>query len=59
MKTIRFDHEKLAVYQRSLKFITWLTELLERVPPKLSVHGQLDRASTSRTLIPAKLTSRK
>jgi len=47
MKTIRFDHEKLNVYQRSLKFITWSTDLLERVPPKLSVHGQLDRASTS------------
>ena len=47
MKTIRFDHEKLAVYQRSLKFVTWLTEILERVPPKLSAHGQLDRASTS------------
>ena len=30
-KPIRFDHEKLSVYQRSLKFITWLTELLERV----------------------------
>src|SRR5688572_4315477 len=47
MKTIRFDHEKLAVYQRSLKFIGWLTELLERVPAKLSAHNQLDRASTS------------
>jgi len=47
MKTIRFDHEKLNVYQRSLKFITWSTELLERVPSKLSVHNQLDRASTS------------
>ena len=30
-KPIRFDHEKLSVYQRSLKFITWLTELLARV----------------------------
>src|SRR6185295_17721032 len=40
-------HEKLNVYQRSLKFISWSTELLERVPSKLSVHGQLDRASTS------------
>ncbi len=47
MRTIRFDHEKLNVYQRSLKFISWSTELLERVPSKLSVHGQLDRASTS------------
>src|SRR6266480_3792647 len=48
MKTIRFDHEKLNVYHRSLKFITWTTDILERVPSKLSVHGQLDRASTSK-----------
>lgn len=47
MKIIRFDHEKLNVYQRSLKFVTWSAELLERIPSKLSVHGQLDRASTS------------
>jgi four helix bundle protein len=47
MKSIRFDHEKLTVYQRSQKFITWTTEVLERVPVKLAVHGQLDRASTS------------
>ncbi len=46
-KLIRFDHEKLNVYQRALKFITWATDLLNRVPPKLSVHSQLDRASTS------------
>jgi len=43
----RFDHEKLKVYQRSLKFIEWVAPLLERVTPKFSVHGQLDRASTS------------
>ena len=48
MKTIRFDHEKLNVYHRSLKFITWTTDILQRVPSKLSVHGQLDRASTSK-----------
>src|SRR5438552_4462105 len=47
MKTVRFDHEKLNVYHRSLRFITWATDLLERVPTKLSVHSQLDRASTS------------
>ena len=46
-KPIRFDHEKLNVYQHSLKSVTWVSELLERVPSKLSVHGQLDRASTS------------
>src|SRR6266478_7489350 len=44
---LRFDHERLIVYQRSLQFIGWLTTLLERVPAKLGVHGQLDRASTS------------
>ena len=47
MKTTRFDHEKLTVYQRSLKFIAWLTDVLERVPAKLAAHNQLDRASTS------------
>src|SRR6266498_4890675 len=46
-KTVRFDHEKLSVYQRSLRFIAWLTELLERVAPRLSVYSQLHRASTS------------
>jgi four helix bundle protein len=46
MKT-RLDHEKLNVYQRSLKFIAWLTDVLERVPAKFAVHNQLDRASTS------------
>ena len=43
----RFDHEKLNVYQRSLEFVAWATELLERIPHKLSAHGQIDRASTS------------
>ncbi len=43
----RFDHEKLNVYQRSLQFVVWTTELLERIPTKLSAHGQIERASTS------------
>src|SRR6267154_2158795 len=47
---IRFDHEKLNVYQKSLQFVCWVTSLLERVPSKLAVHGQLDRASTSTPL---------
>jgi len=46
-KIIRFDHEKLNVYQRSLKFITWSPDLMERVSSKFSVHSQLDRAATS------------
>lgn len=43
----RFDHEKLNVYQRSLQFVVWTTELLERIPTKPSAHGQIERASTS------------
>ena len=34
-KLIHFDHEKLSVYQRSLKFITWLTEVLELIMSKI------------------------
>jgi four helix bundle protein len=43
----RFDHEKLNVYHRSLAFVSWTTDLLERIPSRLSIHSQLDRASTS------------
>ena len=49
MDTI-FDHEKLTVYQTSLKFIVWVQKILERVPRKYSVNDQLDRSSTSITL---------
>jgi four helix bundle protein len=42
-----FDHEKLEVYQESLRFIGWLEPLLENLPKSLSVREQLDRASTS------------
>ncbi len=43
----RFDHEKLNVYQASLTFITWATELISKVEVKAAVKDQLDRASTS------------
>lgn len=43
----QFDHEKLEVYQESLRFVGWATELLEDVPKSLAVYTQLDRASTS------------
>src|SRR5258707_400779 len=46
-KSLRFDHERLNVYHRSLQFISWLTPLLDRVPAKLAAKDQLDRASTS------------
>ena len=43
----QFGHEKLNVYQESVLFITWINDLLETIPKNLSVHNQLDRASTS------------
>ena len=46
MKT-SFDHEKLDVYQDSIRFVAYVDELLEEVPKSLAVHNQLDRASTS------------
>lgn len=42
-----FDHEKLEVYQESLRFIAWLEPLLETLLKSISVRDQLDRASTS------------
>lgn len=42
-----FDHEKLEVYQESLRFIAWLEPLLEKLLRSVSVRDQLDRASTS------------
>ena len=46
-KPVRFDHERLNVYHRSLHFISWLTPILDRVPAKFAARDQLDRASTS------------
>ena len=40
-------HEKLIVYNRSLDFIEFTTELFESNAFGISVYGQLDRASTS------------
>lgn len=42
-----FDHEKLNVYQESIKFVVWADGILETIPKALAAHGQLDRASTS------------
>ena len=42
-----FDHEKLKVYQDSIRFVAWVDELLETVPKPVSVYDQLERASTS------------
>ena len=42
-----FDHEKLTVYQDSIRFVVWAGELLETLPKSLAACDQLDRASTS------------
>ena len=49
MNTTRtyFDHEKLIAYQRAIQFVAWSHPVLEKLPPKLAVADQLDRASTS------------
>jgi four helix bundle protein len=47
MNPPRFDHEKLNVYQVSIKFVTWATELISKIEGKAAVKDQLDRASTS------------
>jgi four helix bundle protein len=44
---IYFDHERLNVYQASIRFVASATSLLETVSKKISVADQLDRASTS------------
>lgn len=44
---VRFDHEKLNVYQSSIRFVLWAMELLACVSKSLAVHNQLDRSSTS------------
>lgn len=43
----QFDHEKLNVYQASITFVAWASELLLKIPKHLSIHNQFDRASTS------------
>ena len=42
-----FDHERLNVYHEALGFVAHATDLLERVPKRLAVFDQLDRASTA------------
>ena len=43
----QFDHEKLNVYHEALVFVGVATDLLERVPKRMAVYDQLDRASTA------------
>lgn len=42
-----FDHEKLDVYQEAIRFVAWLSELVEPLNRVGDVRDQLDRAATS------------
>ena len=42
----QFDHERLKVYQESLRFVAWVGPIIEELPGKLAAKDQLDRAST-------------
>jgi four helix bundle protein len=48
-----FDHEKLKVYQVSLRFNEWVGELLSSIDAKAAAKNHLDRAATS---IPLNIT---
>jgi four helix bundle protein len=43
----QFDHDKLAVYQAAIRFVTWSSDILTDIPKGLAVHNQFDRATTS------------
>jgi four helix bundle protein len=42
-----FSHERLDVYQQSISFIVWLSELLDGMAKLGDIKDQLDRASNS------------
>jgi four helix bundle protein len=42
-----FNHEKLEVYQESIRFVGWLSELLDSSSRLGDIKDQLDRASNS------------
>lgn len=44
---VQFDHEKLHVYQASIKFVAWMEKIQVQIPKRHAVYDQLDRASTS------------
>lgn len=44
---IQFDHEKVHVYQSSVKFIVWEQKFQEEIPMRHAEYGLIDhRAST-------------
>lgn len=47
---MHFSHEKLNVYQESIRFVTWLSNWLEQVPNLGEMRDQLNRATSSSPL---------
>jgi len=43
----QFDHERLKAYQQGLRFVSWVSPIIDEFPAKLAAKDQLDRASTS------------
>lgn len=43
----KFDHEKLDLYQKSIVFVAWVSELPTKIPKGVAAYNQLDRAATS------------
>ena len=46
----QFGHETLNVYQESIRFITWISELLETIPKIVSMLIGLIRANSERNV---------
>ena len=49
-KDLIFNHEKLKVYQTSIEFVAWLTNILEQTKGNRNVTDQIYRASISTPL---------
>lgn len=45
--SVVFDHERLKVYSEAIRFVGWVSPILEELPAKVAARDQLDRASTS------------
>ena len=44
---VQFNHEKLEVYQISIQFIGWLSDVIENINGNRNIIDQIDRASIS------------
>ncbi len=47
MKKFLFDHEKLEAYQQAIRFVEWVTPLIEQLKASKAVLERIDRCSTS------------